>query len=118
MGLYGVRLRSLIGAGRVLAMNAHATCSSRCIIDLAALATLLGISESHLADIRKEDSEFPLPRMLGRMPRWVCGTIVDYIASPAARHDEAPAQKPAAKKSRRSTKHTDDGNDPMAAYRV
>jgi predicted DNA-binding transcriptional regulator AlpA len=34
------------------------------------LAEMLGISERHLTDVRKEDPAFPAPKMLGKLPRW------------------------------------------------
>ncbi|MEZ0579255.1 hypothetical protein [Nocardioides sp. MH1] len=65
-------------------------CNRHCILDIDGLATMLGISESHLADERRENPEFPAPRYIGRIPRWICGTVLTYIAAAADQPDTPP----------------------------
>lgn len=43
------------------------------------VATYLGISRRHLDDIRGEDTTFPAPRMLGRLPRWNPEVVIAWV---------------------------------------
>ena len=43
------------------------------------VARELKISLRHLNDLRREDTSFPAPIMLGRCPRWDPGHIRDHV---------------------------------------
>ena len=67
------------------------------LLSPTALAVLLDISRRHLDDLRREDSTFPKPVMLGRLPRWRPTAIrrwLDGSAEPsdAALIEPSPAQ--------------------------
>lgn len=40
------------------------------MLDPTTLAEMLRISGRHLTDVRREDTTFPTPKMLGTLPRW------------------------------------------------
>ncbi len=44
------------------------------------IAFYLDISERHLFDVRREDTSFPVPRMVGSKPRWCPGVIQRWVA--------------------------------------
>jgi predicted DNA-binding transcriptional regulator AlpA len=57
------------------------------MLDPPALADMLRISIRHLDNVRRDDTSFPRPRMLGTLPRWSPEVIRRWMAEPP---EEAP----------------------------
>lgn len=65
------------------------------MLDPAALAEMLRVSERHLTDLRREDKTFPAPRMLGTLPRWSPAAIRRWMDTAAPCCTTAEARVPA-----------------------
>ena len=60
------------------------------------VAEILRISTRHLADLRREDSTFPSPRMVGTLPRWTYESIHTWVELPSRQSEVGTADALAA----------------------
>lgn len=57
------------------------------------VASYLDICVRSLTDLRREDSTFPRPRMVGRRPRWAPSTVIRWLEGSDDAATKAPARK-------------------------
>lgn len=72
--------------------DTHHFAHSEKMLSPTSLAAMLDISERHLSDVRREDSMFPRPVLLGTLPRWSPDVIRQWmVAQSSDTVDDSPS---------------------------